>query len=153
MHLFGKELWPGDYMLDKDELKKALLEGNSELIQAELKKKPALLRKIQRSLYDTDERVRWAAARAYGDAALVLGEEKMKDILRRLVWMINEESGNNCWFAPHAIGYIGKVRPEWVEDFIPCLLEFYEYPDSKIREGLEFAFNLFREAGLNVPED
>jgi hypothetical protein len=139
-------------MLDKDQLKKALIENDSELIQAELRKKPAFLRKIQKSLYDMDERVRWGAARAFGDAALVLDEEKMKDVLRRLVWMINEESGNNCWFAPQAIGFIGKVRPQWVEDFIPCLLEFYEYPDSKIREGLDFAFNLFKEAGLTVPE-
>lgn len=138
-------------MLENDELKKALIDYDAELIRSELRKKPAFMRKIHKSLYDVDDRVRWGAARAYGDAAAVLGEEKMKDMLRRLVWMINEESGNNCWFAPQAIGFIGKARPDWVEDFIPCLLEFYEYPDSKIREGLDFAFNLFREAGLTIP--
>ena len=76
----------------------------------------------------------------------------MKDLIRQLVWMINEESGNNCWFAPQALGEIGRVRPDLIEDFIPCLQEFYKYPDSRIQEGIEYAFERFKEAGLTIPE-
>ena len=138
-------------MLTREELKLALKNDKRESIQAGLKRNPSLIRKIQRLLYDMDEDVRWGAARAFGYAADVFGEEKMKDLLRQLVWMINEESGNNCWFAPQAIGEIGRHKPEWVKDFIPCLQEFHKYPDSKIQEGIEYAFQILRNAGLAIP--
>jgi hypothetical protein len=139
-------------MLNKENLRNALIDKNTELIKAELEKHPAFIRKIQRMLYDMDEQVRWGAAWAFGVASTVLEDEKMKDLIRQLVWMINEESGNNCWFAPQALGEIGRVRPELIKDFIPCLREFYKYPDSKIQEGIEYAFKRFKEAGLNIPE-
>ena len=139
-------------MLANEELKKALRAKDTELIKAELEKHPAFIRKIQRMLYDMDEKVRWGAAWAFGVASTVLEVEKMKDLIRQLVWMINEESGNNCWFVPQALGEIGRVRPELMEDFIPCMQEFYKYPDSKIREGIEYAFKRFKEAGLTIPD-
>lgn len=137
-------------MFDKTELRKIIKAGDMDAVEQALRENPGLIRKIQRMLYDVDEEVRWGAARAFGIAANVLEVEKMKDLLRQLVWMINEESGNNCWFAPQAIGEIGRHRPDLVEDFIGCLKEFHKYPDSKIKEGIDYAFDIFREAGLEV---
>ncbi len=140
-------------MLSKDELARALKESDLELIKQELKKHPGLIRKIQRHLYNMDEDIRWGAARAFGVAAEVFEEEKTRDLLRQLVWMINEESGNNCWFAPQAIGEIGLRKPEYTEPFIDCLKEFHKYPDSRIQEGIDYAFSCFEKAGLTVWED
>jgi len=139
-------------MINKTELKEIIKASDTARIKAVLEDNPSMIRKIQRLLYDVDEDVRWGAARAFGVAATVLEVERMKDLLRQLVWIINEESGNNCWFAPQAIGEIGRYRPDLVEDFIGCLKEFHKYPDSKIREGLDYAFKVFREAGLEVSE-
>jgi hypothetical protein len=137
-------------MLKREELKKALLNDDRDLIQSELKKHPALIRKIQRMLYDLDPDLRWGAARAFGYAALVFDDEKIKTLLRQLVWMINEESGNNCWFAPQAIGEIGRHKPRLAKEFVNCLKEFYKYPDPKIQEGIEYAFSVLREAGVKI---
>jgi hypothetical protein len=139
-------------MLDRDELRTALRENDREQIKSELKKRPSLIRKIQRLLYDMDEDVRWGAARAFGYAALIFDEEKTRMLLRQLVWMINEESGNNCWFAPQAIGEIGRHKPKLVKDFVGCLMEFHKYPDSKIREGIEYAFRILHDAGVELPD-
>jgi len=139
-------------MLNKESLREALKSNDLEMLKAELAKYPSLIRKIQRMLYDLDEEVRWGAARAFGIAATIFEVEKMKNLIRQLVWMINEESGNNCWFAPQALGEIGRMRPELIADFIPCLQEFYKYPDSKIQEGIKYAFARFKEAGLTIPE-
>jgi len=137
-------------MISKIELQQAVKDNDSAILLKELKSYPGVIRKVQRMLYHSDEDVRWGAAKTFALAAEVFEIEKMKDLIRQLVWMINEESGNNCWFAPQALGEIGRVKPELVEDFIGCLKEFYKYPDSKIQEGLEYAFKLFREAGLEV---
>jgi len=137
-------------MISKIELEQAVKDSNTEVLEKELKNHPGLIRKVQRLLYHADEDVRWGAARTFGLAAEIFETEKMKDLIRQLVWMINEESGNNCWFAPQALGEIGRVKPELVEDFVECLKEFHKYPDSKIREGLDYAFKLFREAGLEI---
>ena len=137
-------------MIDKTELRKIIKASDMVTVKEALQENPGTIRKIQRMLYDIDEEVRWGAARAFGIASTVLEIEKVKDILRQLVWMINEESGNNCWFAPQAIGEIGRLRPDLVEDFIGCLKEFHKYPDSKIKEGIDYAFDIFREAGLEV---
>lgn len=138
--------------ISKTELEDSLREFNEGLLRAELENRSAFIRKIQRMLYHQEEAVRIGAARAFGLAAEVFETERMKDLIRQLVWMINEESGNNCWYAPHALGEIGKVRPDYLKDFIPCLLEFYKYPNSGIKRGLEYAFRCFTEAGLDVPE-
>ncbi|HEQ98732.1 MAG TPA: hypothetical protein ENO22_05260 [candidate division Zixibacteria bacterium] len=140
-------------MLGRDELRTALRRNDHELIQSELKKHPALIRKIQRMLYDMDEEVRWGAARAFGYASLVFDEEKTRDLLRQLTWMINEESGNDCWFAPQAIGEIGRHKPELVKDFVGCLKEFRKYPDSKIQEGIDYALGILQEAGVNISDE
>jgi hypothetical protein len=143
----------GITIMKKDELRAAIKEYNPEILKTELVDNPSTIRKIQRLLYDLEENVRWGAAKAFGIAAAVFEEEKMKDIIRQLVWMINEESGNNCWFAPQALGEIGRIRPDLIENFIPCLQEFHKYPDSKIQEGLDFTFNVLKEAGLEIPEE
>jgi len=142
-----------DAVKTKEDLKQALKDSNMELIKQELQRHRGLIRKIQRHLYDLDENIRWGAARSFGVATEVFEEEKVRDLLRQLVWMINEESGNNCWFAPQAIGEIGLRRPQFTEPFIDCLKEFYKYPDPKIKEGIEYAFKCFEKAGLTVWED
>jgi len=139
-------------MLKKSELRAAIKEFNADLLEKELTDHPASIRKIQRLLYDLEEDVRWGAARAFGIAAVVFEIEKMKNLIRQLVWLINEESGNNCWFAPQALGEIGRVRPDLIKDFIPCLQEFHKYPDSTIQAGLDYAFDLFEKAGLEISD-
>ena len=46
--------------------------------------------------------------------------------LRRLVWLLNDQSGGIGWRAPEAMGAIIAARPDCFADFIPILVSLLE---------------------------
>jgi hypothetical protein len=78
-------------------------------------------------LYETDLLVRWRCIEGLGLLAKDLaprGLEQMRDIIRRLLWMMNDESGNVGWFAPEAIGEILANVPRLAREFANLLPHF-----------------------------
>lgn len=76
------------------------------------------IRKVMRGLYDPDARARWTAVREIG--AYAEGEasdDKVRRLLQRLVWSLNDESGAVGWGAPAAIGEILARRPGFQPEF------------------------------------
>jgi HEAT repeat protein len=72
--------------------------------------------------YDADPLVCWRAIDGIGRCAGALSarrSESMKGYLRRLFWMLSDESGAVAWHAPEAIGEIIHSAPETFADFIP----------------------------------
>jgi hypothetical protein len=72
--------------------------------------------------YDEDPLVRWRALDALGRCAARLCEsrtEMLKNLLRRLFWLMSDESGAVAWHAPEAIGEIVRSDPPKFADFIP----------------------------------
>jgi hypothetical protein len=62
-----------------------------------------------------DPRTRWEAVRALGDHAertWVRSRERVEDLLRRLAWLLNDESGATGWGAPEAMGEILARAPD-----------------------------------------
>jgi len=60
-------------------------------------------------LFDRDKVICFRASEALGKVAAMEADkdlEPVRDLLRRLFWMMNDESGNTCWYAPEAIGEI-----------------------------------------------
>lgn len=58
---------------------------------------------------DADELIGWRAVKALGLASAVVADhdpEFVRGILRRLMWMMNDESGSIGWRAPQAMGAI-----------------------------------------------
>ncbi|MEN8148944.1 MAG: DVU0298 family protein [Planctomycetota bacterium] len=72
-------------------------------------------RKILRDLYDPSAPVRWAAVQELGDWAEARwpeSSENVRDLVRRLAWSLNDESGATGWGAPEAMAEILARIPD-----------------------------------------
>ena len=75
--------------------------------------------------FDEDPLIGWRAVEATGTAADRIAEEDpdpVRDHLRRLHWLISEESGGICWRAPEAMAEIVRRRPALFSDYVPIVL-------------------------------
>jgi hypothetical protein len=87
--------------------------------------------------YDQDLTFSWRAVEALGLAASRIAEvdpEFVRVHLRRLVWLLNDESGGIGWHAPEAIGEIIYHHPDLFKEFIPILVNLMDMePEDAIR--------------------
>lgn len=81
---------------------------------------PRSVRHLLGRLWDPDDAVRAAAARGIG-AAAAAHPELGRDILRRLLWALNDESATNGAPGIAAIGEIGARAPELAAPFVAPL--------------------------------
>ncbi len=78
---------------------------------------------------ETDPLIRWRAIEAIGWIAawkIQVGDgslEPVRDMLRRLLWGMNDESGNSHWSAPDVIAEILVNVPELISEFAAPLLD------------------------------
>ncbi len=75
--------------------------------------------------FDSDPLICCRAVEAMGLAADRIAEDDpdyVREHLRRLNWMLTEESGGICWRAPEAIAEIVRHRPALFGDFIPIVV-------------------------------
>lgn len=96
--------------------------------------------------YDADVRVAWRAVEAMGVVAARLADEEpgaVRELLRRLMWLITEESGAICWRAPEAMAEIVARCPDSFGDYVPIvvhlLLETAEEDLAHFRAGILWA--------------
>lgn len=79
--------------------------------------------------YDPDPRISWRAVEALGTAAQRVAEDDpdyVREHLRRLYWLISEESGGICWHAPEAMAEIVRHNPTLFADYIPIVVFLIE---------------------------
>jgi hypothetical protein len=75
--------------------------------------------------YDADPRIGCRAVEAAGAAASRIAEsdpEHVREHLRRLLWLMSEESGGICWRAPEAMAEIVRYRPNIFADYVPIVV-------------------------------
>ena len=109
--------------------------------------------------FHPDPLVGWRAVEAMGVAACRIAEDDpdyVREHLRRLVWLLNDEPGGVCWRAPEAIAEIIRDRPELFSDFIPMvvflILNLAEEDLDHFRPGILWAIGrLGGVAGDHVP--
>jgi hypothetical protein len=104
-------------------------EGLGRLVEAE----PASTRFLQGRLWDLDPEIRQRAAEALGAAAAAhprLGRE----LLRRAIWSINDESAMNGAYMLPAIGEIGRLAPDLVAPFVGPMTAYLW--DEGLRPGI-----------------
>ncbi len=76
---------------------------------------------LRSCLYETDEDLRWPAIEA--TAGLMKKwwqegyKEKVREYIRSLLWLLNEESGGIGWSAPEVIAEIISSIPELLEPY------------------------------------
>jgi len=79
--------------------------------------------------YDADPQISWRAVEAVGTAASRVAEDdpdQVREHLRRLLWLMSEESGAICWHAPEAMAEIVRHQPRIFADYIPIVVSLVE---------------------------
>jgi len=75
--------------------------------------------------YDPDPSIAWRSIEAFGIVAAAVADrdaEFVRGHLRRLLWLLSDESGGIGWRAPELIGEVLHHRPEQFAEFIPLLV-------------------------------
>ena len=83
-----------------------------------------------------DERVRWLAILAFGPTVARIADEDMEAarvVIRRLMWMLNEESGGMAWGAPEALAECLYHHAGLAEDYTHILVSYIR-PDGNMLE-------------------
>jgi hypothetical protein len=90
---------------------------------------PLAVPALQRLLSHADDRLRGRAAEAYGAAAGALAAkapQRVRELVRGILWNMNDESGGLLWGAPQAIGAILARVPDLCPEFGPILASFLD---------------------------
>ena len=101
-----------------------------------------------------EEQIKWPAATALGRVVSRLADEEpeaAREIMRRLVWSLNDESGSSGWGAPEAMAEILAAHRDLAKKFSPILISHLE-PDGNfagnppMQEALLWAAGRLAEA-------
>jgi HEAT repeat protein len=109
-----------------------------EAIQAEACRQSRMLSLLLALTYDSDDLVSWRAVEAYGLAAAqvaIADAEFVRNQLRRLVWLLRDESGGIGWRAPELIGETLFHCHAKFQDYIPILVSLL---DMEAQDAVRF---------------
>ncbi len=121
-----------------DQLRRLLQDGDDSALLAFTRHQRRSLSYLTALTYESDPELAWAAIRALGLAAAELADrdpEFVRGHLRRLVWLLNDESGGIGWRAPEALGAIIAARTDCFADFIPILVSLL---DMVVEDAVRF---------------
>lgn len=119
------------------------------LVQAALRSK-RVLSQLLALTYDADDLIGWRAVKALGLAAAPVADadlEFVRNILRRLMWSLNDESGGIGWRSPQAMGAILAQRPRELAEFIPIVISLFDLDESHFYPGVLWAIGHMAEHG------
>ena len=104
----------------KQEVRELLQQGREEALAELAASRPAAVRPLVGRLWDRDTLIRRRAASALGRTAATNPEVGL-EIIRRLMWGLNDESATNGVYGLPALGEIGRHAPELFSPFVPAL--------------------------------
>ena len=108
----------------KKQLRELLEARRFEAIADLVERKRRLLGTLVSLTFDTELLIAWRAVEAIGLAADRLSAEDadyVRSHLRRLHWLIGEESGGICWYSPQAMAEIVRRRPTVFPEYAPIV--------------------------------
>ncbi len=124
----------------KEQVRQILLERNFDKLDKWATADRNPLRTLTSLLFETDFLVVWRAIEAIGKVARIVADrdlEKVRKLIRRLFWLMNEESGGLCRRGPEAISEILVNVPKLIGEFGGMLPSFlWEEP---FESGTRFA--------------
>ena len=95
---------------------------------------------LQPLLFDPDDLLRWRAVEAAGRVATVRARgdvEAAREMIRRALWLMNDESGGVLWVGPEVIGAVLAHVPALQAEFLDVLASFLE--EEPFRPGTRWA--------------
>jgi hypothetical protein len=127
----------------RQRIREAAAQGDLAAIEAALADGPRAVRFLLALSYHHDARLREIAARGIGIASSY-HPDLIGNVVRRLVWAMNDESGTNAETAPRVIEEISRVRPDLLLSSVPDLVRLSA--DLSLCDGLAQALlNVARE--------
>jgi hypothetical protein len=117
----------------KEEVMEMLRKGDSEGLEQMVVETPAAVRFLQGRLWDADPEIRRGAAVALG-AAAAAHPDIGRELLRRALWALNDESATNGAPMLLAIGEIGRRAPDLVAPFVGPMTAYLW--DDGLRPGI-----------------
>ena len=78
-------------------------------------------------LCSCDEVVKWHSVTALGQAVSCMAEsdfESARIVMRRFMWMLNDESGGIGWGIPEVIGEVCAAHPQIAQEYSHILVSF-----------------------------
>ena len=103
-----------------EEVRELLRQGRETELVDRVVSDARVVRPLLARLYDPEDDVRDRAARVLGHAAAA-HPELGRDVARRLVWALNDESATNGVHGIPALGQIGRRAPQLVAAHVPAL--------------------------------
>ena len=103
---------------------------------------PRAIRFLVSMSYHPDAEIRARANRGLALAAKH-HPKRMEQVVRRLVWAMNDESGTNALTAPDAVLAVAKERPEVLLPFVPDFTRLSL--DPGLRDGLQETLRVMKE--------
>lgn len=88
-----------------------------------------LISSLMGLLFDPDELVKFRAVDSIGYAASIIAEkniEKVRIIMRRLMWTLNEESGGIGWGSPEAMAAIAADSKKIYDEFAKIIISYID---------------------------
>ena len=85
--------------------------------------------------------VRWHGVTCFGKVVSKLAIEdapRARIVMRRIMWMLNEESGGCAWGVPEAMGEITAVNDLMAKEYARILLSYCHAEEGKPENYLEF---------------
>ncbi|SRR5579883_35579 len=131
----------------KAEVEEALSNKDwAKLVQLARQESAQVLGYLTSRLCSDDAGVKWKAVRALGVVAgdrEAMGDAQVRELLRRFVWLLSDESGNVPFGVPEAFGEVLVARPEFQEEFLPLLCALAYDPECSqtgpIEQGVYWA--------------
>jgi hypothetical protein len=103
------------------EVRGLLQQGREEAVVELAVTEPRALRPLMGRLWDPEEEIRRRATHALG-RGVAAHPELGVEVVRRLMWALNDESATNGVHAIPALGEIGRRSPETLAPFVPPLV-------------------------------
>ncbi len=78
-------------------------------------------------LLEQDDLLRWRTIEALGQVAAAVAREDLEEsrnLVRKLLWSMNDESGSQAWYAAEALGEILYQVPALAEEYTTILASF-----------------------------
>lgn len=129
-------------------LREWLLRGDMQEIQAYAENNRRVLSFLTALTYDRDPQVAWNAVRALGLSAALIADsdpEYVRVHLRRLTWLLNDESGGIGWRAPESLAALIAAKPELFAEFVPIFLSIL---DMEPEDAIHFRLGALWGLGL-----
>lgn len=133
----------------KNELRKLLLEHDWTHIQHWADNNSNAFGTLSSLFFDPDRLVVWRAIDAIGRISATSDREKVVLALRRLFWLMNDESGGISWHAPEAIAEVLGAVPDLIAEFGQLYLSFIV--EEPFEAGV--CWGIRRLCELNRPND